>query len=98
MKKDGISTEDKIIEVIKSFGETLTREQLHENEFENVFVDTTPGNHSRSTASKEESVRGENFDLLIPYVLAKEFKEVDNVFIEENTLDKIVPILFYEYS
>lgn len=33
------STEDKIIEVIKSFGETLTREQLHENEFENVFVD-----------------------------------------------------------
>ena len=55
--------------------------------FENVFVYTTPGNHSRSTASKEESVRGENFDLLIPYVLAKEFKEVDNVFIEENTLD-----------
>lgn len=33
------STEDKIIEVIKSFGETLTRKQLHENEFENVFVD-----------------------------------------------------------
>ena len=55
--------------------------------FENVFVYTTPGNHSRSTANKEESVRGENFDLLVPYVLAKEFKDVDNVFIEENTLD-----------
>lgn len=33
------STEDKIIAIIKSFGETLTREQLHENEFENVFID-----------------------------------------------------------
>ena len=55
--------------------------------FANVFIYTTPGNHSRSTANKEESVRGENFDLLVPYVLAKEFKDVDNVFIKDNTLD-----------
>lgn len=55
--------------------------------FSDVFVYTTPGNHSRSTANKEESARGENFDLLIPYVLRKDFKNVKNVFIEDNTLD-----------
>lgn len=55
--------------------------------FENVFVYTTPGNHGRSMANKEESVRGENFDLLVSYVLGKDFKNVDNVFVEENSLD-----------
>ncbi len=55
--------------------------------FKNVYVYTTPGNHSRSTASKEESPKGENFDLLIPYALKKEFKRVENVHVEDNTLD-----------
>ncbi|WP_313069803.1 metallophosphoesterase [Lacrimispora sp.] len=55
--------------------------------FSGVFVYTTPGNHSRSTANKDESAHGENFDLLIPYVLRKDFNNVKNVFIEENTLD-----------
>lgn len=75
---------EQIIKISDVVGNFVNELRYH---FENVFVYTTPGNHSRSTASKEESVRGENFDLLVPYVLAKEFKDVDNVFVEENTLD-----------
>lgn len=54
--------------------------------FQNVEVHTTTGNHSRSTPGKEDSPRGENFDLLIPYICKKELKDVNNVQIIDNYL------------
>lgn len=83
-----IEAKENVVEQIKKVSDIVGNfiNQLR-YEFSNVFVYTTPGNHARSTASKEESVRGENFDLLIPYVLKKDFKNVDNVFIEDNALD-----------
>lgn len=83
-----IEAKENVVQQIKSVSDIVgnfVNELRHE--FQNVFVYTTPGNHSRSTASKEESVKGENFDLLIPYVLNKDFKNVDNVHIMDNTLD-----------
>lgn len=58
--------------------------------FKNVYVYVTPGNHSRTNANKEENAKGENFDLLIPFVLRKDFKAVDNVHIYDNTLDPYI--------
>lgn len=55
--------------------------------FQNIEVHTTAGNHSRSTASKEDSVRGENFDLLIPFACKKELKNIENVRFIDNVLD-----------
>lgn len=55
--------------------------------FKNVEVHTTAGNHSRSTANKEESVRGENFDLLVPFACKKDLKNVENVKFVDNYLD-----------
>lgn len=55
--------------------------------FNKVEIHTTAGNHSRSTASKEETVRGENFDLLIPFVCKKELKNVKNVKFIDNVLE-----------
>lgn len=55
--------------------------------FVNVYVYSCNGNHSRSTVSKEQAVKGENFDSLIPYILKKNFQNVDNVHIEDNTID-----------
>lgn len=83
-----LESKENIIEQIKTVSDVIGRfiDELRCT-FSNVFVYTTPGNHSRSTANKEESSRGENFDLLIPYVLRKDFKDVKNVFIEDNTLD-----------
>lgn len=55
--------------------------------FQSVEVHTTAGNHSRSTASKEETVRGENFDLLIPFACKKELKNIENVKFIDNILE-----------
>jgi predicted phosphodiesterase len=83
-----IEAKENIVEQIKKVSDVIGNfvNELR-YQFINVYVYTTPGNHSRSTASKEESVRGENFDLLVPYILNKDFKNVENVFIKENTLD-----------
>ena len=83
-----IEAKENIIEQIKKVSDVIGHfiDELR-YKFSNVFVYTTPGNHGRSMASKEEAIRGENFDLLVPYVLSKDFKRVENVFIEENTLD-----------
>ena len=75
---------EQIIKISDVVGNFVNELRQH---FEKVFVYTTPGNHSRSTASKEDTVRGENFDLLVPFVLDKEFKNVDNVIVKQNTLD-----------
>ena len=55
--------------------------------FAKVEIHTTAGNHSRSTASKEETAKGENFDLLIPYICGKDLKNVKNVRFVSNYLD-----------
>lgn len=55
--------------------------------FQNVEVHTTAGNHSRSTANKEESVRGENFDLLVPFACKKDLKNIANVKFVDNYLE-----------
>ncbi len=83
-----LESKENIIEQIKMVSDVIGHfiDELR-HVFSNVFVYTTPGNHSRSTANKEESARGENFDLLIPYILRKDFKNVKNVIIEDNTLD-----------
>lgn len=55
--------------------------------FQNIEVHTTAGNHSRSTASKEETVHGENFDLLVPFACQKDLKNIKNVKFVDNYLD-----------
>ena len=60
--------------------------------FENVFVYITPGNHSRVVANKEHSLRGENFDVLLPHYLKASMQNYHNVFIEDNKKDCDVAI------
>lgn len=54
--------------------------------FKAVEVHTTAGNHARSVANKDESLRGENFDLLVPYACRKDLRNVPNVWIVDNYL------------
>lgn len=56
-------------------------------EFQYVEVHTTAGNHSRSTANKEETTRGDNFDLLIPFACKKDLKNIQNVKFVDNELE-----------
>lgn len=55
--------------------------------FSTVSVHSTAGNHSRSTANKEEAVRGENFDLLVTYACKKDLKNIENVKFYDNLLE-----------
>ena len=57
------------------------------NVFNNVYVYVTPGNHSRVIQNKEHSLRGENFDLLLPYYLKARLQNFSNVFIYDNLKD-----------
>lgn len=60
--------------------------------FNNVYVYITPGNHSRVVANKEHSLRGENFDILLPHYLKASLQNYDCVHIEDNNLDCDVAI------
>lgn len=55
--------------------------------FNKVEVHTTAGNHSRSVANKQETLKGENFDLLVPYICKKDLKNIENIEFVENHLD-----------
>lgn len=59
-------------------------------EFNSIYVYVTIGNHSRIVAKKEESLQGENFDLLLPFYLRASLQNVDNVFIRDNEIEQSI--------
>lgn len=54
--------------------------------FNNVYVYTVEGNHSRIVAKKEDSLQGENMDILLPFYLQAKLQNYRNVHIKENTV------------
>lgn len=59
-------------------------------EFNSIYVYVTIGNHSRIVARKEESLQGENFDLLLPFYLRASLQNIDNVFIRDNEIEQSI--------
>lgn len=58
--------------------------------FEHVNVYVTIGNHSRVVAKKEESLQGENFDLLLPFYLRASLQNIKNVSIWDNEIEQSI--------
>lgn len=56
--------------------------------FPAVRVYGTPGNHGRVFQSKDEAVDGENFDVLVMYILEAKLKEFENVHVKTQNLDE----------
>lgn len=52
--------------------------------FENIYVYTTPGNHSRISPKKEDALDGENMDLLLPFYLKARLQNIPNIHICNN--------------
>ena len=52
--------------------------------FNEVHVYTVEGNHSRITPNKEDSLKGENMDLLLPFYLSARLQNYYNVHIYSN--------------
>lgn len=57
------------------------------NHFNYIYVYTTPGNHSRISAKKEDCLDGENMDILLPFYLKARLQNIDNVSICDNTIE-----------
>ena len=55
--------------------------------FQYVEIHTTAGNHSRVTQNKEDTTRGENFDLLVPFACKKALQNIENVCFKDNILE-----------
>lgn len=58
--------------------------------FEQINVYSVSGNHSRISPNKDDHLKGEELDEIIPFCLQLQFKENTNVFINEKTLDSTI--------
>lgn len=57
------------------------------NHFNHIYVYVTPGNHSRVSQKKEDSLDGENFDILLPFYLKARMQDINNITICDNTVE-----------
>lgn len=53
-----------------------------------VHIYTVEGNHSRIVQNKEDSLQGENFDILLPFYLKARLQNYSNIIIHENDVCK----------
>lgn len=56
--------------------------------FHSVGLYITPGNHSRISPKKENSLDGENIDILLTYYLQARLQNFTNIFIHENRVEQ----------
>lgn len=76
-----------LIEQFKYISELITTILLSLSEhFNHVYVYVTPGNHSRITPKKEDSIVGENMDILLPFYLQARLQNIENVSIMDNAI------------
>lgn len=78
-----------LIEQFKYISELISAMliRMANHHFKHIYVYTTPGNHSRITAKKEESLDGENMDLLLPFYLKARLQNIQNVTICDNKIE-----------
>ncbi len=55
--------------------------------FNQVYVYVTAGNHSRISQKKEDSLDGENMDILLPFYLQARLQNIQNIHICKNEID-----------
>lgn len=60
--------------------------------FANIYVYTTPGNHSRIFPQKEKSLAKENIDLLAPFYLKARLQNIKNVHICDSDIDPMIAV------
>lgn len=78
---------EQFVSVCEYISEFLAELSKH---FISVSVFMAPGNHSRLTPNKDQSLRNENMDLLaLPYLRAK-LQNIDNVLIHDNDVDCMI--------
>lgn len=78
-----------LMEQFKYVSELISAMLVHlANNFSHIYVYVTPGNHSRISAKKEDSLDGENMDVLLPFYLKARMQNFKNISICENSVEK----------
>lgn len=73
--------------VITYIGEFINELQLH---FNKVYVHSVNGNHSRISPEKEQQLKGENLDSMVPFCMSLMFKLNPKVIIDEEMIDESI--------
>lgn len=82
-----------MMQQFKYISELITSMLLElSQEVRKVYFYTAPGNHSRISPKKEESIDGENMDVLLPFYLKARLQNFKNIEIIDNMLDPEVPV------
>ena len=82
-----------LIEQFMTISDYLTDFLLElSKEFNKVHVFVTPGNHSRISAKKEQSLKGENFDHLLIPLLSARLQNNNIVEFHENTIEESIAV------
>ena len=55
--------------------------------FNHIYMYTTPGNHSRIVAKKDDSIDGENMDVLLPFYLKARLQNIENISVCDNNIE-----------
>lgn len=77
-----------LIEQLKYVSELISAMLVRlASNFNHVYVYTTPGNHSRISPKKEDSLDGENMDVLLPFYLKARLQNLDNISICDNIIE-----------
>ena len=61
-------------------------------DFNEIYVYTTPGNHSRLSPKKEDALDGENLDLLLPFYLKAKLQNYTNINICDNEYEREIAV------
>lgn len=80
-----------IIKQLKTVSTALAEFVAHlSGIFARVEVYSVPGNHSRVSPKKEDNLKGENFDILVPFIMKAILKEYQNVTIHDENIEESV--------
>jgi hypothetical protein len=73
-----------VSEYISNFISELSKE------FNNIYIHSVAGNHSRLIQNKKEAIKDEKLDLLVPWYIKSRLSNLLNVFIVDNEIDKTI--------
>lgn len=86
-----IENNENVITQIKYVSELLSEFALKLSKiFNNVYIHSVSGNHSRLTPNKENHLKGEELDAFIPFYMKAKLQNLTNIYIIDNTIDESI--------
>lgn len=77
-----------VSEYISNFVNELSKE------FNNIYIHSVAGNHSRLMQNKKEAIKDEKLDLLVPWYIKSRLSNLLNVFIIDNEIDNTIASIY----